>query len=123
MLRLLDDFRPDVLVVEKTFLSGKRTALFNVFADEILSLGKKKGIKVISIAPNTVKKFICGDGCATKEEVAQAIVARFPELKVYLNQNSKWKMRYHENMFDAVALGLTCASRLSLLCSARRSAA
>jgi len=113
ILRLLDDFRPGVLAVEKTFLSGKRTALFNVFADEILSLGKKKGIKVMSIAPNTVKKFICGDGRATKEEVAQVVVGRFPELKVYLNQNSKWKMRYHENMFDAVALALTCADRMS----------
>jgi crossover junction endodeoxyribonuclease RuvC len=111
ILRLLNDFRPDVLVVEKTFFASKRSALLNVFADEIRSLGKKKGIKVLGFAPNTVKKFICGNGRASKEEVAQVIVSKFPELNVYLHQNSKWKMRYHENMFDAVALALTCAGR------------
>lgn len=113
ILRLLNDFRPDVLVVEKTFFSGKRSALLNVFADEIRHLGNRKGIKVLSFAPNTVKKFICGNGRASKEEVAQVIVARFPELKVYLSQDRKWKMRYHENMFDALALALTYASLLS----------
>jgi crossover junction endodeoxyribonuclease RuvC len=122
ILRLLNDFRPSVLVVEKTFFSGKRSALLNVFADEIRALGKRKGLKVVSYAPNTVKKFISGNGHASKEEVAQVIVAKFPELKVYLTQDRKWKLRYHENMFDAVALALTAAFRLSLLSRLRKAA-
>jgi crossover junction endodeoxyribonuclease RuvC len=113
VLRLLDDFRPTVLVVEKTFFSSKRSALLNVFADEMQALGKRKGLRVVSFAPNTVKKFITGNGRASKEEVAQVIVARFPELKVYLSQDRKWKLRYHENMFDAVALALTASNRLT----------
>jgi Holliday junction resolvasome RuvABC endonuclease subunit len=75
VFRLLNDFRPDVLVVEKTFFSGKRSALLNVFADEIRVLGKRRGLKVMSFAPNTAKKFICGNGRASKEEVAQVIVS------------------------------------------------
>jgi crossover junction endodeoxyribonuclease RuvC len=107
IVRLINDFRPGVLVVEKTFFSSKRSALLNVFADDIQALGKRKGLKVVSFAPNTVKKFISGNGRASKEEVAQVIVSKFPELKVYLTQDRKWKLRYHENMFDAVALALT----------------
>jgi hypothetical protein len=38
--------------------------------------------------------------------VAQVVVAKYPELKVYLNQNRKWQEKYHANMFDAVAVGL-----------------
>jgi hypothetical protein len=38
--------------------------------------------------------------------VARIIVARFPELKVNLTQDRAWKERYHQNMFDAVALGM-----------------
>jgi crossover junction endodeoxyribonuclease RuvC len=123
ILRLLNDFRPAVLVVEKTFFASKRSALLNVFADEIRALGKRKGLKVVSFAPNTVKKFISGNGRASKEEVAQVIVARFPELKVYLSQDRKWKLRYHENMFDAVALALTASNRLSPSSRLRKAAA
>jgi len=108
VIRLIQDFRPDILVFEKTFFSNNRnSALLNVLVDEIKAIGKRKRLQVVGYAANTVKKFICGNGRATKKEVARAIIDRFPELAVYLNQNRKWKERYHHNMFDAVALGLT----------------
>jgi len=107
VLRLIRDFRPAILVVEKTFFARNRnTSLLNVFADEIVSIGKRKGLKVKSFAPSTMKKEIAGNGHATKEEVAGVVVARFPELKVYLTQDRKWKERFHQNMFDAVALAM-----------------
>lgn len=108
ILRLVKDFKPKTLVVEKTFFANnKNSALLNVFVDEIKAIGKRKGLKVVSYAPNTVKKFICGNGRASKEEVAKVIVSKYPELKVYISQDRKWKERYHQNMFDAVALGVT----------------
>ena len=107
VLRLIKDFRPAILVVEKTFFARNRnTSLLNVFADEIVAIGKRKGLKVKSFAPSTMKKAIAGNGHATKEEVAGVVVARFPELKVYLTQDRKWKERFHQNMFDAVALAM-----------------
>jgi Holliday junction resolvasome RuvABC endonuclease subunit len=54
-----------------------------------------------------IKKAVCGNGRAGKEEVAKAVVTRYTELKVYLTQHSKWKERYHANRFGAVALALT----------------
>jgi len=59
---------------------------------------------VLSFAPSTVKKHIAKDGWAKKKEVAKAIATEYPELKVYLTQDRGWKERYHQNMFDAVAL-------------------
>jgi crossover junction endodeoxyribonuclease RuvC len=107
VLRLIRDFRPAILVVEKTFFARNRnTSLLNVFADEIVAIGKRKGLKVKAFAPSTMKKAIAGNGHATKEEVAGVVVARFPELKVYLTQDRKWKERFHQNMFDAVALAM-----------------
>lgn len=107
VLRLIGDFRPVILVVEKTFFAKNRnTSLLNVFADEIVSIGKRKGLTVKAIAPSTMKKAICGNGHASKEEVAGVVVAKFPELKVYLTQDRKWKERFHQNMFDAVALAM-----------------
>lgn len=107
ILRLINDFEPRVLVVEKTFFANNRnSALLNVFFDEIKAIGRRKGLKVMSYAPSTVKKFICGNGRASKAEVAKVIISMFPELKVYLTQDRAWKEKYHQNMFDAVALGM-----------------
>ncbi len=38
--------------------------------------------------------------------MARVIIASYPELKVYLTQDRAWKGKYHQNMFDAVALGM-----------------
>jgi crossover junction endodeoxyribonuclease RuvC len=107
ILRLIKDFKPKVLVVEKAFFANNRSAaLLNVFVDEIRAIGRRKGLKVMSFAPSTVKKAICGNGRTGKKEVARVIVSKFPELKVYLTQDRAWKELYHQNMFDAVALGM-----------------
>jgi len=37
------------------------------------------------------------------------VVAKYPELKVYLTQDRAWKEKYHQNMFDVVALGMMSA--------------
>lgn len=107
ILTLLDDFRPTTLAIERAFFANNRNvALLNVFVDEICSLAKHNGIKVIRLAPSTVKKTVAGNGRAGKHEVAKVVVSRFPELKVFISQDRKWKARYHSNMFDAVAIGL-----------------
>ncbi len=107
VLRLIRDFRPQILAVEKTFFAkNKNTALLNVLVDEIRNIGRRKGLHVIGYPPSTVKKRICGNGRAGKEEVARVIVSRFPELKVFLTQDRKWKERLHQNMFDAIAIGM-----------------
>ena len=78
--RLIDDFRPDVLVVEKAFFANNRnTALLNVLVDEIRALAMRKRLKVLGFAPSTVKKAICGNGRASKAEVARVVVLRYPE--------------------------------------------
>lgn len=105
--RLIKDFKPNILVVEKAFFGNNKTAaIMNVFVSEIISIGKRKELKVISYAPTTVRKFICGDGRADKKALSEVIVSKFPKLKVYLTQDRAWKERYHQNMFDAVGLGL-----------------
>ena len=114
VLQLLRDFQPDLLAVEHAFfVKNRNTALLNVFVDEIRALARQNGIVVRSLAPSTVKKGICGDGAATKRQVSEAVVARYPDLKVYLGQDRKWKERFHGNMFDAVAIGILGSDAVS----------
>jgi Holliday junction resolvasome RuvABC endonuclease subunit len=112
VLRLIADLRPDMLVVEKAFFAkSKNVLLLNVFVDEIKAIARRKGLRLVAFSPSTVKKFICGNGWADKKDVARAIVSKFPELKVYLTQDRAWKERFHQNMFDAVALGVMAIAR------------
>ena len=81
ILRLINDFGPQMLIVEKTFFANNRnSALLNVFADEIKTVGKRKRLRVRGLAANTVRKLICGNGAASKDDVARAVVSRYPEL-------------------------------------------
>jgi Holliday junction resolvasome RuvABC endonuclease subunit len=113
ILRLIDDLDPQVIAAEKTFFSRNRnTALLNVLFDEIRSIVRRRRLEFISYAPSTIKKFTCGNGRASKREVATVVVARFPELKVYLTQDRAWKERFHQNMFDAVALAVMAITRM-----------
>jgi len=50
LLRLLRDYRPNLLVIEKTFFAKNRsTALLNVLADEIRNVAKRKGLEVVGL--------------------------------------------------------------------------
>ncbi|GAH47289.1 unnamed protein product, partial [marine sediment metagenome] len=112
VLGLSNDLKPNVLVIERAFASNNRSfSLLNVFFDEIKAIGKRKKLRVLSFAPSTVKKHIAKDGWAKKKDVARAIAAKYPELKVYLTQDRGWKERFHQNMFDAVALGETALNQ------------
>jgi crossover junction endodeoxyribonuclease RuvC len=114
ILRLIEDLEPDMIAAEKTFFSRNRnTALLNVLFDEIRSIARRKGLRFTPYAPSTIKKFTCGDGRASKKEVATVVVAEFPELKVFLTQDRAWKERFHQNMFDAVALAVMAARSAS----------
>lgn len=107
VLRLINDLRPDTLVVEKTFFANNRNgAVLNALVKQIVAIGRRKRLRVVSYAANTVKKRVCGNGRASKKEIARAVICRYPELGVYFSQDRKWKERYHQNMFDAVAVGM-----------------
>lgn len=99
--------RPVAVVMEKTYrhpvpwlddlheltLSVRRTV-------------RQRRLHFAAYAPQRVRKNIVGNGKAKKLEVAVAMGHRFPQLRVYLTQDRRWKERFWQNMFDAVALAL-----------------
>lgn len=108
------DYHPDLVALERTMIgnAGNSEALNRVSA-YIRRLSRRQHIPIRVIAASTVKKHLTGDGRAGKMEVARTVARRYPELRAYLRQKAKWRARYHGNMFDAVAVGLTAAAYLS----------
>jgi Holliday junction resolvasome RuvABC endonuclease subunit len=104
---LVETHHPRAIVVEKTYrhpvpwlndlhkitLSAKR-------------LAKKNRISFATYSPQAVRQEIAGNGKAKKPEVAIAVAHRFPQLRILLTQDRRWKEKFWLNMFDAVALAL-----------------
>lgn len=106
--RLLSEKRPDVLVLEKNRFSQIRSNVrLTLAVYQIRSSAKKRHIPVIEYDPRMVRRVVCEDGNAVKIEVARTIAVRYPEMKVYLTSDRRWKVRYYQNIFDAIACGLT----------------
>lgn len=99
--------RPRAVVMEKTYHhpvpwldSVHRLTL------SVRRLAKRHGIGFATYSPQRVRASVLGNGKASKAEAAILVAHRFPQLRVYLTQDRRWKERFWLNMFDAVALAL-----------------
>ena len=92
---------PDVLVVEQThrYPNGLHRLM-----PTMRRLAQRLRLPLGIYSPQTVRKHLLGNGWGGKAEVAAAMAVRYPTLRIHLTQNRKWKERYWQNMFDAVAL-------------------
>jgi len=104
---LLEDYAPDVLVLEKPFLFwSKQSHLLNVLIEEIKSLARKEKMKIYELSPRTVRKAVCGNGNASKKDMAMVVSTIYPELKIRLNQDRRYKEIYWGHAFDSAGLGV-----------------
>jgi Holliday junction resolvasome RuvABC endonuclease subunit len=98
---------PDIVVVEKTY----RHPLpwlnqLHQISRSARNLATRQHAAFTMYSPQSVRATVAGNGKAKKSEVAIAVAHRFPSLRVYLTQDRRWKERYWQNMFDAIALAL-----------------
>ena len=94
-LSLIRKYDPRVLVIEKPYEAWKKQSPYlQKIIEEIKRLSQKEGIRVIEFSPKTIRKVLCQDERATREDMAQAIGGLYPELKEYLNRNRKHKNKY-----------------------------
>jgi len=77
------------------------------------NLATRQHARFAMYSPQRVRSTVAGNGKAKKSEVALAVAQRFPTLRVYLTQDRRWKERYWQNMFDAIALALHHQSTLN----------
>ena len=106
--RQLKEKTPDYLVLEKNAFSQIRNNLrLAMVVAKIKKVARKNCLLVYEYDPRTIRKAICNDGNATKKRVAQTLIIYYPELNVHLKSDKDWVLRYHMNMFDAIAVGMT----------------
>ena len=98
---------PDVVVVERTYRHPVPWLdQLHQVSRSAKNLATRQHAGFAMYAPQTVRATVAGNGKAKKPEVAIAVAHRFPSLRVYLTQDRRWKERFWQNMFDAIALAL-----------------
>lgn len=111
---LLNELSPKELVlewpapVERRKRGTQSRTLRSLFglAEAIQEAGKGRAIPTFHYDPNTIRRVVVGDGWATKDQVAFYLTLRYPELRLYLKQDRKWKEIHFRHMFDALAAGI-----------------
>jgi len=101
----LQAYDPDIVLVERTY--AHPTGTFDSvhrFATALQKAAGRRGFAAATYPPQTVRKAIVGNGNAPKSAIARVLAAKYPSLRVYVTQDRKWKERYWQNLFDALAL-------------------
>lgn len=116
---LVSEIAPDELVLEwpapipaknRDRKSRNLRRLFGL-AEAIEEVGKGRAIPTFHYDPNQIRRVVVGDGWATKDQVAVYLTLCYPDLRLYLKQDRKWKEIHWRHMFDALAAGM-CHLRL-----------
>lgn len=99
--------KPTAIVVEKTYPNPLPWLdSLHRLTRGVRRIASRRQAAFAAYAPQTVRKSLVGNGWAKKPEVAVAVAHRFPQLRVHLTQDRRWKEQYWQNMFDAVALAI-----------------
>ena len=110
VLALLRWYEPDVLVVEDCRAAGaRRCARVRTLITDLQGLAANRQVPTVRVSPVRAREVCAGSRAATKEQIATALVTRFPELSPRLPPHRKPWMSEDARMsiFDAVALGVT----------------
>jgi Holliday junction resolvasome RuvABC endonuclease subunit len=112
---LIDTFAPHLFVIEQTrYAHSKRSPRVHRLVAAMQRLVKRRGLLVVAYPASRVKDTLVGDKAAPRRHVAETLVRQgYPYLARYLTTDLRTQERYWENMFDALALGLTAYEEVS----------
>lgn len=108
--KLMVRYRPDILVIEEAYYVQARSCpLLLELIRHLKILGRRHRIRVVSLMPTEVKRYFCTSR-ATRSNLAQAMVQRYPYLRNFLRQHRT--RIYWQQMFDAIGLGAFVVGKL-----------
>jgi hypothetical protein len=110
---LISRYRPQIIVLEDVAAKGcRRRRRVRELVDSLEQYGRERGLTVRKVAQARVKRTFLPLGIRHKNQMAQLVAARFPELGHYLPPERKAWMSEDCRMaiFDAAALALALFS-------------
>ncbi len=107
---LIEMYQPDVVVIEDYRGEGsRRCARIERLIRDIGELAEQRHVRVCSYSRSLIRQCFAEFNAWTKQEIAEAIGATFPEFKPFVPRPLKIWEKEHPRMslFDALSLGFT----------------
>jgi len=108
LTQVIDELKPDAMVVEKLFTHHRHVRTGIVMAHArgvVLMVGELKGLKISELAVTEIKRAVTGNGHASKEQVQHAV----------MTQCGLRTLPDPPDVADAIAIALCAARRLHLV--------
>lgn len=108
------DINIDCVIMEDGFIgfSGKTSLQLAQLRGAIIAFFKWHNIPVIHQQPASIRKHFGLQGNASKEEVADEVLRRFPEIKMQIGPYSdKSNKKKTSDIYDAISIGLSYFSQ------------
>jgi hypothetical protein len=112
--KLIDRYRPEVLVIEDASESGsRRSSRIRKLYRMLVHFAEAEYVEVYRCSKKEVKTCFASAGAGTKYEIAKAIATRIPAFAHRIPRFRKpWTSEDpRQSLFDAAALGLTYFAR------------
>ncbi len=108
---LIEKYKPDVIALKKLHPSRVSRPL-NRITDQILEYSEINNIKVYKYSIKEMENYFSPDKRISKENMAEIVVSKYPELFHELKKENKNYNAYYIRMFEGVALGSICSQQL-----------
>jgi RNase H-fold protein (predicted Holliday junction resolvase) len=112
---LLDQFRPDAVVLEDTTAQGsRRYPRVSDLLDALAKIARERGLEVHTVSRLAViKRFSSKDEPATKHSIATTLAVAYPELAEKVPKKRRtWQSEDERiSVFDALSLAVTFAGK------------
>lgn len=111
--KVINEYSPDIMVIEKPFYAQHETLYYlGRVAQEIKRIGLRCNLEVKEVAPQVVRRELCGSGNISKLLSAKVVTKIYPELSEILSKSLSSR-KYWMHSIDAIAVGLYCLKILN----------
>lgn len=105
-------YQAEAVALKKVVFVQQHRTFIKTVHDEVKDFLKKRNQTVFEYNPRLVRAVICGREKPTRHNMSMILTQQYPELARYFDLPQCWQRRYYTLLFDAVSVGLGCATEL-----------
>lgn len=114
MTQLILDYEVSVLAIKYIKAEPSTNNIIAAITGQIKALAQRLSVVTYEYSSKEIRQIMCKDSKATNRQLINHLTIDYGELVKHTSQHKKddWKTKYYGKLFFAIALGLTCSTRL-----------
>jgi Holliday junction resolvasome RuvABC endonuclease subunit len=111
--RFIHRYEPQVLAVELPSTQRQKLSPYlRALVPHLQKLAKAQGLQYYECTSWEIRKSLCGQSKATRNELANKLCQEYREFRRFAEKRTAWQVEYWNSLFCAASIALTCAAEL-----------